>query len=76
MTEMQASVIIFGLLGLFFFGQFTVGSIIRLFTKRLTLGFMVGNALACGLFLFLSFAANIWEMQELSWNNIYNQLFP
>ena len=76
MTEMQASVIIFGLLGLFFFGQFTVGSIIRLFSKRLTLGFMVGNALACCLFLFLSFAANLWEIQELSWNNIYNQLFP
>ena len=76
MTGMQASVIIFGLLGLFFFGQCTVGCIIRLFSKHLTLGFVVGNALACGLFLFLSFVANIWAIQGQSWNNIINQLLP
>ncbi|AMO56764.1 hypothetical protein GZ77_02675 [Endozoicomonas montiporae] len=74
MTEMQVSVIVFGLLGLFFLGQSTVGGLIRLFSKRLTLGFVIANAMACGLFLLLSFAASIWEIQGLKWSDVVSQL--
>ena len=75
MTGMQFSTIIFGLLGFYFLGQCTIGSIIRLFSRRLTLRFVFSNALGCSLFLFLSFAANIWEIQGQSWDDIVSQLF-
>ena len=73
MSIAQVLVLVFFLLGLYFLGQLTVGSLIRLFSRRLTLNFVLINALAFGLFMFLSTVANIWEILGLQWSDITSQ---
>ncbi|MET4694487.1 hypothetical protein [Endozoicomonas lisbonensis] len=70
MTIAQVLVLLFFLLALYFLGQLTIGSLIRLFSKRLTLGFVVMNALAFGLFILLSTVANLWDILGVEWSDI------
>ena len=75
MTIAQVLVLVFFLLGLFFLGQLTVGSLIRLFSKRLTLVFVIANAVAFGLFMLLSTAASLWDILGLEWSDITSAFF-
>ena len=75
MTIAQVLVLVFFLLGLFFLGQLTVGSLIRLFSKRLTLVFVIANAMAFCLFMLLSTVANLWDILGVEWSDITSALF-
>ena len=73
MTSMQISTGLFLLLTVYCLYRLVIGSAVRLYSRQLTSGYVFTYTLLSALFMFLGFAATVWDVQGQSWSGIADQ---